>query len=343
MASNFVTLEVNARDFGNWEALTITRSLETCADAFSLTAPFDSTNRQVRTAFKPFGYQRAILKIDGEEILTGTVEQSAPSLETADNKINIQGRSLTGPLIDCSIDGVGYNFKGLTLESIAKKLCSPFGLQVISGADGKKVLSEAMAEPGQGPFDFLNRLCQDLGLLLTCNEQGNLVITKIIPGGQPVASIIEGQTGLMSINTSFNGSERFSSYKILQQQDGANNLKGRALDSSVWVYRPKVETGSDANSKDIKTGANWKRALALAASVNVSLMVSEWRGPSGKIWAPGDVITLKAPSVYITNESPFIVKDCTLTLDASNGRTTALNLVLPATYTGELPEVYPWD
>jgi len=356
--SDVVKIAVNGIEFAGWESLTITRSLDSVADAFSLSAPFDPDNQQIRSAFRPFGYQRAEIKIDDETILTGSIENVSPSTMANERIINVQGRSFTGALVDCSIDGVGYEFGGLSLLQVAQKICQSFGIQVTSAvgsgpvlktalgavslAEASTALDESRAQPGQTAYSFLNGLAQDASLMLTSDVQGRLVITKIQPSTQPVASIVEGDGPVISVSAQYNGTSRYSQYKVLQQQDGAPDLSGTATDSGVPVYRPKTDVGSDSDAGNVTKAAQWKRALALAESVEVTAVVAGWRTRAGQVWTPGMSVTVKAPGAYILNEAPFVVAEATLTLDADQGRTTSLRLVLPATYTGEMPGSYPW-
>jgi prophage tail gpP-like protein len=339
--SDLVRLTIGGTDFGGWEGVTITRALDTCADAFSMSAPFDPGQNNLIAAFRPFGYQPATVKIDNELILTGTIE--APAFETSAGvrAVTVQGRSLTGPLVECSIDGVGYQFDGLTLATIAKKVCQPFGVQILAQSDSQKI-KEARAEPGESVFEFLGRLASNAGLLLTCDAFGKLVLAKIQPKSAPIASLVEGRGNLLSVSSGYDGTKRHSIYKILQQQDGTPGISGKAVDSGVRVYRPKTQAGSDSNAADIKKAAAWARALALAESVQISATLTGWRSPSGALWKPGSLVTMQAPGAFILRDTALMIAEATLSLDTSNGLTTTLRLVLPATYTGEMPEVYPW-
>ena len=76
--SDSVRLLINGREFTGWTAATISMSIDNCADAFSLTAPFDPSDPAVKAAFVPRKYQDVQVKIGDDTVLTGRVEKVAP-------------------------------------------------------------------------------------------------------------------------------------------------------------------------------------------------------------------------------------------------------------------------
>jgi len=352
-----VEVTIGGTRFTAWEALTLQRSIDSAADAFSITAPFDPARQDVWKAFRPFSYPEATVAIDGEVLIRGTVESVGPSLSGGERQITVQGRSRTGVLIDCAIDGAGYQFAGMTIGEIAARLCEPFGIEVVAGEAGSSVWSragaaaeeygkpieESRAQPGTSVFSFLQRLCDDLGVLASCDAQGRLVIAKPASGQAPIAALQEGRGGLLAVSADYDGTRRYSRYRVLQQQDGLEAIEGLATDPAIGAYRPTVLAGADGEARSVQAAAEWARAQALAASVGAQATVSGWRAPGGEVWRPGRIVTLLAPSVYIGRESAYMIAGATLKLDAQGGRTSELRLVLPATYTGQMPGGYPWD
>ena len=335
-----VNLKINGVAFSGWESLTITRTIDSLADAFSLSGPFFPDNPDVVLAFKPFGYQSAIVDIDGETILTGQIEQVNPSLTADDMTLNVQGRSKTGFLVDCSLEGIGYQFDGLTLSKIAAKVAGKFGLSV-TATKNTGPIKEARAEPGQGAGEFLSKLAQDSGLILSCDVRGNLVIDAPNPSAAPVAALVQGQGRLKGASAGYNGAGRFSTYTVLQQQDGAEGLSGKAVDSSIPVYRPIIQTGGSSDAGNVTAAAEILRAVSLAGAVSLSAELSGWRTDAGKLWAPGQIVTVKAPAVFVSRETAYMIAEVSYKLDGG-GHSTSLRLVLPATYSRQMPGVFPW-
>lgn len=340
MNNDKMDIIIDKKTFYGWPAFSIVRTLDSCADAFSMTAILNSENSDIESAMTPFRYQDCFVNIDNDRILSGTLEQFTASISESEKSINIQGRSFTGILIDCSIYNIGYQFDGLKISEIAKTLCSPFGISVIVN-DDSAVIAEARATPGQTVYEFLNQLASDNGLLLSNDARGNLVIGKY-EKGKSVDTIIEGESRLISASGTYDSTNRFSIYQVLQQQDGNNDISEIAEDENIIKYRPKVISGSSGNSENIEETAKWARALGLAKNVNIEIGLSGWRTTSGKLWDPGDTVILKSPGALIKKESEFIISRVSLKCDVSSGKTTDLTLVLPETFSGELPRIFPW-
>jgi prophage tail gpP-like protein len=332
-------IEIGGKSFHGWESFSLARTIDSCADGFSMTSIFDPDNQDILSAFLPFVYQDCIVKIDDEIILTGSIEVVSLSITDGNREINVQGRSKTGILVDCSIYDVGFQFDGLKLSAIAQKICQKHNINIIINNDSGTI-AEARANPGDTIFEFLNKLAKDNGLMLSNDYPGNLVISKY-EKGISVASIIEGDSPVKSVTGNYNGTQRFSIYNLLQQQDGTPDISGIANDNIK--YRPKIITGATCEAMEITKAAEWARALAYAESIQISVALSEWRNDSGKLWTPGDTVTLLAPGAFILNETEFIIAESVLKMDVGTGRTTDLRLVLPATFTGEIPEVFPWE
>ena len=135
-ASPSVAYSLSIAIFSGFTTLAIESAIDNAADGFSLTGAFDPANADLEARTKPFGYQKAEVKIDGELIISGIVGTPSFDEKPDENTFTLEGRSPAGQIIDCSIDGsMGYEFTGLKLSQIAKKLCAPFGITVQVGLD----------------------------------------------------------------------------------------------------------------------------------------------------------------------------------------------------------------
>jgi prophage tail gpP-like protein len=367
--SDEVSVIIEGKELTGWEAASIEMAVDHIADGFSLDGPWDWTRKELRAAVRPFGYQSVQLFIGNDLYLTGRLDRVGPKLDAKDRSINVQGRSLTGQLADCSHRG-DLEFSNLALSTICRKVCAPFGVAVRADND-TDAIPEARAEYGQGAADFLNSLAAPHNMLLNCSYWGELVLTwgAALINRTPGARLREGEYPVESVESDFDSTKRFSRYEVATQFAGYPDIVDVALDSSVSVYRPhlqaaaeaaaspddaealaaldaeggKGETAAQARSKAAKARtASRLRVAALAESCSVTVGVAGWRRPDGKRWAERQTVTLYAPSAMIYHEVPWLIAGVTLKLDVSGGRSTMLRLVLPETYSGSIPKDTPW-
>jgi len=337
MPSDIVRLVIDGKEFTGWTGVTISMAIDQLADAFSVTAPFDPA---LKGAFKPFGYQAVQLYIDSDIVLSGRIDKIDAKTDASDRSINMQGRSLTGILGDCSIEG-DLEFSGLTLATIARKLCKPFGITVRADADTSP-LEVARAEYGQSPADFLNSLAAPRNLFLNSSFDGMLVISsaKDLGTKMPKDNLIEGEAPLLSVSASFDATKRFSAYTAAMQFAGEADLTGSISDPSIKIYRPKVAALDDSD-QDATITASRLRSGAYASAVGISASVSGWRRKDGMRWAERQALNLTAPGSMLYKQAKYIIAGATFKLD-TGGRTTDLRLVLPETYSGSMPKSEAW-
>jgi prophage tail gpP-like protein len=62
----------------------------------------------------------------------------------------------------------------------------------------------------------------------------------------------------------------------------------------------------------------------------------------GKLFKKGMTVCIEAPGAMITRQTNFIARNIKLIRD-DTGKTTTIDLVLPGSFTEELPEVLPWE
>jgi prophage tail gpP-like protein len=335
-----VRLVIGGREFTGWTGVSIELSVDSCADGFSVSAPFDPSDAALVAAVRPYGYQRAQVYIGPDLVITGTIERVDPKTDETGRTLTVQGRSLTGPLIDCSIDGP-LEFYGLSLSTIARQVCKPFGISVVANNDTNPI-SIARAEYGQTVFDFLNSLAAPRNLLLSPSAAGALQIDwgKSLIGRPVVDRIVEGEGIFLSASASFDGTRRFSLHKVATQFAGEPYITGSATDSAVKVYRPRLASEGDIDQNANFTAARLRTA-SICASFSASVGVSGWRRSDGKRWSPRDAVSLVAPGALLATESEYVAAGVSLKMDES-GRSASLRLVLPETYSTAEPKEEPW-
>ena len=335
--SNEVTLEIGNKKYEGWTGLSTDESIDSIVDAFSIDGP--NTFGEIA---KPFKYDICRVLIGGQPIIKGRIDKISLKDNAESRTVGIQGRSLAGQIVDCDIDDEGYEYSGLALSTIAKKLTRRSGL-TIHAANDTNPIETASAEMGAKVGEYLQHICAGFGLHLWSDATGRLIIGYPPVQGKPVASIVAGQYPYLGGDADYDGTARFSSYKIVGSDFGQPEIVGQASDSGVPIYRPQVAKFDDQSPTDPGNAAKRSRAKALADSVGCSISCDGWRDANGNLWAKGSTVMLKSAPLMIYTDTAFIVAGVKRTLDANQGRKTTLRLIFPQTYQNTMPSRYPWD
>jgi len=347
--SDVVSIDVASQRISGWTGVTIEWAIDNCADAFSISAPFDPERADLRERFKPFRYQPCEVYIDDERIITGSIEKVGLIDSEDGQTIIVEGRNKTGVIVDCYIDEVGYQLNNQRLADILNTLVRPYGIEV-NYLNNTDIIQECVAEPGQKIFDFALELAENYGLFLYSDATGRLVLSYPPKAETPVASIVAGKSPYIGGSASYDGTARFSMYTVISSDYGTEGVARSAEDFDMpkHVYRHSVELLKSSSLTELKNTARYKRSRALARAASIDITVSGWRDGNGALWKKGKTITLLAPALMVHREYDFILAGITLKIDETQGRVTDLRLVLPQTFeddkkTPKMPEVYPWS
>jgi len=97
---NEVAILVDGKRFRFWEALQITRSLDSI-DTVSLGAPFDADLPNFRETFVPFSYKPIQVTVGGDLLFNGTMVAITPPVDAEKKIVGVSAYSLPGVLNDC--------------------------------------------------------------------------------------------------------------------------------------------------------------------------------------------------------------------------------------------------
>lgn len=326
--------------FAGWTGATVNLALDDASRSFSIAAPFDPS-QALGKALRPFSYQPVTIYAGNRRVLTGTIDKQTYSFGESGREVTLQGRSKTGALVDCSILPELLSLSGLTLGRLARRYCEAFGIEVILSGPDTEVINEARPEPGDSVFDYLKKCADPRKRLLYDDSRGRLVIaSEPEPTSDPVATFVEGQDAFGDVVADYDGTLLFSRYIVFAQVAGNPSVRGEVSDSTINAVRPFVKVNKEGGFATAEAAAQWERAMALSSAHSLSFFVPGWRNATG-IWQPRDAVTVKCPSVAISEEIRYMIRSVALQITGSE-RSATLSLVLPDTYTGRMPGVTPW-
>lgn len=322
-------LLVDGRRHGGWTRAEVSLGIEQMAAAFSLgytqRGPEDSASRPILPG------QRCELSLLGQRILTGWVDEDTASLDKSSASYDVNGRSLTADLIDCSAIHRSGQWSGRTLGQIAADLVRPFGIPVRVQTDVGAPLSSFALQEGETVFEALDRAARLRGVLLAAAGDGSLVILRAGSARSP-GELREGQN-IESVQVGRNLRDRFSRIVVKGQSRGDDLNSGAAVagpsavatDAGVPRHRPLIVLAEE-QGVSLSARANWEQKVRVARGLSATATVSGFEAAPGVLWAINTRVRCVSPSVGLDSE--LLVAALRYQLDDS-GRRTTLTLVPP--------------
>lgn len=346
--SNEVAIIIAGQRFRFWQSVRITRAID-MIDTVEFTAPFEPDAPGFRESFRPFSFQRVEILVGGQTLFTGTMVGVTPSSDSNSNTIQVSAYALPGVLNDCTPppppnDAESLQFDGQTLRTIATSICAPFGIGVQFDASAGPAFEEVACEPGQRALAFLTDLAQKRGLIISNTETGELLFRRGAATGQPVARLRQGFSPTTAVRPSFSPQEYHShitgiSPVAVGTEGSQFTVKNPRL---LGVVRPLTFKVNDSEDTDTKVAVDAKIGRMFANMVSYMVEVATWRDPAGNLWQPGDLVTLTAPRAMVYAETQLQIRNVDFSRTA-DGESATLNLVLPGSFDGQVPERLPWD
>lgn len=344
-ADDEIAIRIEGKVFRGWTASNITRNINTVADAFAFTLPYDPTDSELVDKTRPYSYRRADLFIGGELYIAAQAIKWSPSKRTSQSMMTIDARTKAGHTIECMAQQSALELTGLRLSQIAERVMTPYGADLVPlFFDGDSdIFPKVRKEITSTDFDFLSGLAAQKGFMITSSDTGQMAFIRAAINGKPVFRFIEGESPLENISASFDGSSVFSTLTAVTESAGTPGPSSSLDNPLVPIYRPLVFSADDLESGNLDSALKWRRSKALADSAPLSITVTGWRNQYGQLWRENMVGTVQAPSVAIFTETSYIVSGVSLQKDENQGNVAVLTMVLPQAYSLEYPDSFPWE
>ena len=342
---NEVAILIEGTRFRFWDGVRITRAIDTI-DAVEFGTPFEPEIPSFRENFRPFTYKSVDVTLGGTPFFTGTMLTPVPVVQTDGIIASVACYSLPGVLNDCTPPASSYplEFNGQGLQEIATTLAGPFGISVEFQADQGAIFERVALEPGKKVLSFLAELAKQRNLIIASTPRGGLIFWQSVEPGSPVATLQQGSSPVMSVTPFYDPQEYYSHITGLEPVIvGANGSQFTVKNPRLQgVTRPMTFTPQDTEGGDIKAAVEAKAGRMFGNMVAYSVRVSTWRDPQGQLWEPNTTIKLLAPGAMIYSEYEFVIRSAQLERDGST-ETATLDLVIPGSFSGKVPDSLPWD
>lgn len=320
------------------------RAIDTAADGFSASIPWDPTRKGERSAelvskLKPYGYKPCKCYLGGELMMSGRLYGVGVSIGQGGVTLDMEGWSYTADLIDSTVRPP-YEAKKITFEQRAKDLIEGFGIELDFRLDSDDAFAKLTIQPTETIFNHLLELARQRKALVTSDVRGQLVITQANTDGSSVFTLEEGKRPLSQASIRFDGRARLNTYEAISQAPrkkgkNASSPSAVAKDNVVPAVRMYRFQSNDTTDAKIKDAANWERSRRISDSLKISLPVDGWQIPgTNELWRENTIVTLKSPSLFTPDGYDFLIQSVEYSF-SDKGAVAELSLVPPQAFTGE--------
>lgn len=344
-------LEINGIQYTNFTAASCEIRLDSLANSFSFQAVAPGGQK---LPFK--GGDPCKVIVDGETVLTGNIEIIGVDYNGTDHTISIQGRDKTADLLDSTIDEID-DIRGddLTLKALIEAVIAHLKLNItvideVSPAVFSAAEDIAAPEPGENAFRFIEKYARKRQVLLTSNGEGNIVIAS--NSGQSAAGAVQHLIGaddnnVIASSFSFDTTGRYNSYRMASSlnpvalnQAGDSDLaslvnqSGGVFDSEIRAGRQLILISEAPFSDgDCEKRARWEADIRKARGLIYSATVPGFRvgGDTGDLWTTNKLYQIT--DAFIGKIEPMLCNSIVFSIDADNGKNTALGFVGEKAYT----------
>jgi prophage tail gpP-like protein len=317
-------------------------------DTFSFSAPYDQNNKELLNAIMPFAFKSIDVFYNDNLVFKGTLLTPDPELAASSSEITLQGYPLCGVLNDCMVPPTKYPLQcmGINMKGIADAACEAYNIPVIFDGDIGADFTEVNIEPTDKILDFLVKLSQQRDFLFTNTEKGELLFFKA-KKEKPFVSFEEGKPPLISIKPKYNPQNFYSHVTGYNKTDAEYPTLNYTFENKYLIdkgiLRHQSITIDDAEtSSDVESAVKSYAGRMFADCVGFELECEKHVNKNNELFQKGMTVRINAPGAMIVKDTEFIARNIKLSRKAS-GNTTTINLVLPGSFTGELPEALPWE
>ena len=307
-----VRLEINGVKYGGWTKISIRRGIGQVAGTFELSITERWPGQPIPAKIE-LGAS-CVVTVDGAPVITGYVDDVAPSYNAASHTVSVTGRDKTCDLVDCCPPST--QLKGATLAAVARSLAAPFGIEVVDET-GVGVVPGFKTNPGDTVFETPEQLARAKGVLLTTDGRGRLVICRA--SKKKAATVLELGKNVFEGKGKFSMRDRFSSVTVIGQTAATETWNGKSAsqqktvvtDAAVPRHRPLVLV-ADQEHQGANKRAQWEVNVRYGKGNQATYTVYGWKDGDA-LWMPNVLARIVDP--FMGLEATWLVGSVGWTLD----------------------------
>ena len=333
-------IRCNGQRYTAWQTMTVKRDFHNGVSTFQFSASEVVSSGQGWSSVRLNTGDAVQIYLGGALVITGYITSRVAAFESNSHELVIAGKSLTMDVHDSSVVIKPGTYNGTTFEQAARGVLAPHpvGLKIINPPSiVSKPFKSLSVQYGETCGEFISRIANMRGLIISDDENGNVVAGQGDPTAASVAELVEGKN-ILRATAQLDNQTAFSKYQVAGQNTG-DDSNWPPRDNSATVTNPNARPNrykltmaeNPGDAEDFAQRANFEMTHSQWTYVRCTVTVTGWKKPSGDLWKPTDNITISSPMLF-PNESGSMtlgVQSVTYAQDSQNGTTTTMECVLP--------------
>jgi prophage tail gpP-like protein len=288
---------------------TLSTGIDLMASAWTIEMPWTpGLDADIDKATKRYSYAKAEIYLGNTRMARGKLYGVDPHATVDSRTKSLEFFCSTADLIDSTMKPP-YEYKNKTLKQLASQIIGDLGygfkFSCSPGATFDTISGDATDTYG----DFFQKLATQRGILITDDEDENLVFLRAETSGKSIESFEEGKSPFpVEFGASFDGRARFGSYKALGQSGGADAIVATAKDPAVPGNRQITFKLDDVDSGSAANAAIHRRSKSLADALTIQFPVSDWYNSKGELYRKNSIVMVKSETLELDQFYPFVIR-----------------------------------
>lgn len=327
-----IALDVAGRRLEKFESYEVEADLYDAADAFRLTLG--------GIAFVPPAGSRCELHVNDTLELTGLIDRVEDGGDKNSLTCTLAGRDLMGVLVDSHVETFA-DMDEMPLKTLAETLLKPLPFinrkaveyQLTTGGAAQK---HPRGDVGKTVFEILSAAARSRGVMFFAYPDGRMVFGRPKAKGKPQFQLIRRRDGrgnnVMSGQRVRDISQRYSSIKVLGQQQGADILGAADINVAATVtdpdvpYRKPLVVEATGDGRSPEAQARMLLEKQRFDGFQLSYRVAR-HSQNGKNWQLNALCQVTDEVLGI--DGMYLITGRTYSLSKAEGQITQLKLSLP--------------
>jgi len=312
--------------------LTEIRFMNTLANGFSFTVPWDNPDEDLVYLTREDGYYDAFLYIGGKleyQCVVYGFERSATDSGGRINKIICY--SPTADAIDSRVEPP-YTYNFVTLDRLIKdNLSRPHAIPVDYEIDDMTKFRQAQAKNTDTIFEFLRKYANQRQAFLNSTFNGRCRVWRADVDSEPVGTIKEGKQLPLGFTYNYDGRKRFTNYMGICETP-AGNLRQTVRDTRVPLTRKTtIQLDGVTTNAELKKAIEWHRNKTDAEAKKKVFPVVGLYDPNGNLWAENTTVIIESATMGSPGGFKYLIEGIERKW-GSTGWTTDLHIADPLSF-----------